>query len=290
MSDPKVSVLTLVKGRQDQLRNVVRFLGNQTRLPDELVVACMDSLDRTDLFADFPIKLVDVEDGGLPLAKARNQAASAASGGLLIFLDVDCLPSPDLVASYTKSYVSHPEAAFMGEVFYLPALPQERFEEGENFNLLMGEGVRHPSKRPFTEFLEPEPDHGELWGLSFALGSTTFRDVGGFDERFERYGAEETDFATALDHADVPLYRCPAALALHQHHVVHIPPVQHFDSIVANAQRFYDKWGRWCMDYWLGQFREKGWIEWTADSIKVLERPGEADLAESQQNPEVRFS
>lgn len=286
----QVSVLTLVKGRVNQLKNLVRFLEQQTQRPDELVVACMDDLERGTLTDQFPVKVIQVSSSGLPLARARNEAAAAAGGKFLIFLDVDCIPSSTLVESYSKAFEAKPDAAFMGEVLYLPEIPQVRFEDRDGFEDLKREGVRHPSKREFGKSLERETNYGELWGLSFALGSDTFRKVGGFDERFERYGAEETDFARALEENKVPLFRCPKALALHQHHHVHIPPVQHFDSIVENAQRFRAKWGKWCMDYWLGQFQDKGWIDWKEKSIDVLRRPTDTDLEESRQGAEVRFS
>lgn len=293
MQEPmSTSVLTLVKGRQQQLENLVSFLDEGSQRPDELVIALMDDIQRPELTADFPIRMISVSGEGLPLAKARNVAASAAKGDKLIFLDVDCVPSSNVVKSYSGGLDDYPDACLMGGVKYLPHLDQGVFEAPNRLEQLDAIGEIHPSKSPFADTFVREEDYGQLWGLSFALARETFELVGGFDERFDRYGGEETDFAWALKDQGVPLLRCPDALVYHQHHRVHIPPVQHFGSIVVNAQKFYQKRGRWCMDYWLGQFAEKGWIEWTQEgsSLNVLNYPSENAKEASLQPASVRYS
>lgn len=287
-----ISVLTLVKGRQQQLENLISFVNESSLKPYELVVSVMDKIGRPEMVADFPIRPISVPDGGLPLAKARNVAASVAKGDKLIFLDVDCVPSPAVVESYSDGLDEYPEACLMGEVKYLPKLDQGVFEAPNRLEQLEALGEIHPSKSAFADGFVRERDYGQLWGLSFALARETFHSVGGFDERFDRYGGEETDFAWALKDKGIPLLRCPNALVYHQHHRVHIPPVQHFDSIVTNAQTFYQKHGRWCMDYWLGQFAEKGWIDWTPEgsNLKVLNYPTEAAKEASLQPASVRYS
>ena len=81
------------------------------------------------------------------------------------------------------------------------------------------------------------------------------------------------------------------ARAYHQHHPVHIPPLQHFAPILANAARFRNTHGRWCMTYWLGQFRDAGLIDWADDApaIRVLRRPGVPEIAAALK-PDALFS
>lgn len=79
-------------------------------------------------------------------------------------------------------------------------------------------------------------------------------------------------------------------LAFHQHHAVHKPPLQHFDSILRNAALFRNKWGEWCMDYWLDAFEKAGYIARSGDRIECLRRPSAAEIAEARQPAEVRFS
>ncbi|WP_206608842.1 galactosyltransferase-related protein [Notoacmeibacter marinus] len=248
------------------------------------MIARMDA-DPIDLggYEGPPVRIVDVEgaEDSLPLAKARNDAAASATGDLLVFLDIDCIPSPSLVASYRQA-LGREDGCFMGEVRYLAIVPPA----GEPLDMAKLDRLssRHVAKSaPPTANYVIEPDHGELWGLSFALTHAAFDRAGGFDERFDGYGGEETDFAMSLKRADIPLYRLANACAYHQYHPIHIPPLQHFDSILSNAERFREKHGRWCMDYWLGQFAEKGLIEWSTatDRIVRLRQPTADEVARS---------
>ncbi len=111
------------------------------------------------------------------------------------------------------------------------------------------------------------------------------------DETFEGYGGEETDLALRLAAQGLPTFWVAGARAYHQHHPVHVPPLQHFDSILANAARFQARHGRWCMDYWLGQFRDAGLIAWdaTAPAIHTIRRPSADEIAAALR-PDALFS
>src|SRR5664279_4907347 len=99
------AVITIVSGRHDHLRNQQRGLRAGTQRPAHYVVVAMGDPQALQLTADGPlagsgcaIHLVRIPaDDGLPLAAARNAgatAALAAGADVLIFLDVDCVPSP----------------------------------------------------------------------------------------------------------------------------------------------------------------------------------------------------
>lgn len=283
-----VSVLTLVRGRREHLVNLIAGLNASTRAPDELVIAYMQDAPHDDLpETRFPIRLVFVAENEMPLAAARNRAAEAAVGEQLIFLDVDCVPSPTLVECYAET-AGWPGGIRLGEVLYLPA---GALNGGLDFAALDAVGQRHPAKPPIArDEIRPTPDHGELWGLSFAISAEDWDRAGGMDERYVGYGGEETDFAARLERADIAMWWVGGARAYHQHHVVHTPAYQHFDAIVRNARLFRATWGRWCMDYWLGQFAERGLIAWDADTITVLRRPGAEEVAASRMPVGVLFS
>ena len=131
---------------------------------------------------------------------------------------------------------------------------------------------------------------GMLWGLSFALKRRLFLKVGGLDERFVGYGGEETDFARGLKEIGAKLYWCGGARAYHQHHAVSAPPLQHFGDIVRNARLYHDKWGEWCMDYWLRQLHEGGFIDWNERRITVLRQPTQADIRAARRPDTALFS
>lgn len=281
-----LSVLTLVRGRRDHLVNLLAGLNASTQPPDELVIAYMQDAPPAALPATaFPVRMVHVPGEPMPLAAARNRAAEAARGQTLVFLDVDCIPSPTLVARYAETAG---RGVMLGDVLYLPA---GATGDALRFDRLDTLGVRHPAKPEIApDEIRPTPNHGELWGLSFALSAADWVAAGGMDERYVGYGAEETDFAARLEAAGIAMAWVGGARAYHQHHAVHVPPYQHFESILRNATLFRATWGRWCMDYWLGQFEQRGMIRMDHDAITVLRHPNADEIAASRMPDATLFS
>lgn len=282
------SVLTLVRGRDDHLRNLMRGLARQSTPPLEVVIAWMQPEPAADLpDPGCPVRHLHVPGEPMPLAAARNRAAEAARGERLIFLDVDCIPGPGLVAAYAHTET---EALLLGEVLYLP---DNAVGPDLDYAALDHLGQIHPARPPIPEVgLRPEPNPMELWGLSFALPAEAYARVGGMDEGFSGYGAEETDFAVRLAASGLPTCWIAGARAYHQHHPVHVPPLHHFEHILRNAARFHARHGRWCMEYWLGQFRDAGFIAWDPDGATIERRatPSPAAIAATLQPGTRLFS
>ncbi|SEI11805.1 Glycosyltransferase, GT2 family [Methylobacterium sp. 275MFSha3.1] len=287
--EPAPSVLTLVRGRTDRLRNLMQGLARQTLPPRELVIAWMQSERAPDLpDPGCPVRHLHVLGEPMPLAAARNRAAEAACAELLVFLDVDCIPSPTLTGAYARAGATA-RGLFLGEVLYLPP---GAGTDGSEPTVLDRLGRAHPARPALPETgLRPEPDAGQLWGLSFALPAAAWHATGGMDEAFVGYGGEETDFAARLAASGLPTFWVAGARAYHQHHPVHVPPLQHFAPILANATRFRARHGRWCMTYWLGQFREAGLIDWDADApaIRLIRLPTGPEIAAALR-PDALFS
>ncbi|MCM2502671.1 galactosyltransferase-related protein [Aureimonas altamirensis] len=287
----EASVLTLVRGREASLGNLMAGLAAQTAPAKELVIAYM----QPEPFADLPspgcpVRNLFISGDPMPLAMARNAAARAARSELLIFLDVDCIASPGLVASYLAAAERSADGVFLGEVLYLP---EGAVDGALDYGKLDRLGHRHPAKpRMPDDGVRHEPDHGELWGLSFAMRRTCWDRLGGMDESFVGYGGEETDFALRLGAAGIPLFWTAHARAYHQHHAVHVPPLQQFDHILRNARLFHARHGRWCMDYWLGQFRDAGYIDWRPEDgvIGIRRRPTPSEIEAARQPGSVLYS
>ncbi len=145
------SVLTLVRGRDDRLRNLMRGLGRQGARPRELVIAWMQDEAAPDLpDPGCPVRHLHVPGEPMPLAAARNRAAEAAGGDLLVFLDVDCIPGPGLVAAYAQA-AAQGDGLFLGEVLYLPP---GACDEADLDRL----GRAHPARPPVPDTgLPPSP-------------------------------------------------------------------------------------------------------------------------------------
>ncbi|MGB3774708.1 MAG: hypothetical protein WA951_05580, partial [Leeuwenhoekiella sp.] len=100
--------------------------------------------------------------------------------------------------------------------------------------------------------------------------------IGGFDEAFEGYGAEDTDLAYTLRDKGHYLF-ISEAIVYHQQHPVHSPPFDKFSQIIKNSTVFYKKWGSWPMGNWLQTFAENQLIDWEPHykKIEILSKPSE---------------
>lgn len=274
-----LSVLTLVKNRTPQLHNLLNGLVTGEQLPNEVVVVVMGGTD-PEPEIDVPqlrMRYLRMNCGGLPLARARNLAARAACQENLVFLDVDCIPSSQLISSYENVLMNN-DALCMGPVRYLDIdFDTDIGDQSE----LEARSRPHPNRVPPIERPVSPSSHYELfWSLSFALRSTTWNRLGGFDELFTGYGGEDTDFAFTARQHGLPLMWVRDALAFHQYHQTYDPPLQHFDAIVANAGRFWRKWRTWPMEGWLTAFAKIGLIAWSPDrsSIDILRAPSSLEI------------
>lgn len=275
-----ISVLTLVHRRRHHLLNLLEGLKQSIRLPDEVVVVYMnESADYELPPLPYPVRSFHVRSKhtNLPLAEARNHAATQATSEQLIFLDVDCIPETDLLSSYERALAQF-AGLLMGDVHYLPA---QATASGWTFPQLRARAVSHPARPEVRALVQPEDRYELFWSLSFGIHRAVFERLGGFDTGYRGYGAEDTDLAFTARQQEVPFALCRAR-AYHQHHAVYRPPLSHLLDIIANARYFYQKWQRWPMEGWLQKFREVGFIDWQAEGhhLKLL-RPPRADEIEA---------
>lgn len=286
-----ISVVVIVHGRHDHLRRTLASLGAGEVLPDEAVVVAMadpavrgviDGLGTLPV----PVRAVDLDGDPrrLPLARARNLGAQAARSSRLVFLDVDCLAGPSLVGAYRRALdeLAAQQAGpvvVAGPVTYLPE-GWDATSPAPQVDWPAVRGMRRPHAA------RPDPAPGELlhedrlelfWSLSFALRATDLARIGGFDEAYEGYGGEDTDFAQRLGRAGGSLWWVGGADAYHQHHAVSRPPLEHLDDIVRNASLFQQQWGRPCMDGWLESFATLGLVARDDDGTWRRRRPDERE-------------
>ncbi|MCJ2043083.1 galactosyltransferase-related protein [Methylobacterium sp. J-078] len=283
-----VSVVTLAKGRPAHLRNVLLGLERQSQAPAEFIVAVMQDAPYDLPEVGLPVRQILVPGSELPLAAARNRGVAAATGDVVVFLDVDCIPAPDLVADYARG-LAELDGLLMGEVLHLPERATAGAWTCESFAAV---AERHSDRRgPPAAGLEICHDYRCFWSLNFAIRRATFLATGGFDERYTGYGGEDTDFGKILDQAGIPIAWMKGGLAYHQYHPHHMPPVHHLDSVVRNAELFEAKWGYRTMGHWLYAFKAMGLIDDTPDRpIRILRRPEADDFALTGQQSHQPYS
>lgn len=293
----RVAVLVITGNRDAHLARVLQGLERQTRRPDEVVVVFMDQPDGRVPETDLPVTVGHVAaDGHLPLAAARNRAAELATAEILVFLDVDCIPADDAVERLAADVAAHPHAMVMGTPRYLlpdwvertglaaaaesrgrgvgaaqdpPALPEDA--------TLRAASVPHEARADLPA--GDSEDWHMVWTLVLAVRRSVLRAIGGLDEGYAGYGAEDTDLAFRARGAGMGLRFHPAEV-FHQHHGVHRPPLNHLEDILVNARRFREVHGVWPMDGWLREFAAAGLVDWEEDGerLELRRRPTEDEL------------
>ena len=281
-----LSALTMVRNRQAHLDRLVEGLTLSASPPDELIVIDMSDAPVTLPPLSFPVRVERLAGDALPLAAARNLAAALASGDNLLFLDVDCIVSSS-VCSRMQALLAEHDAVVCPEVLYLPAgavRPGPLSETG-----LRAAGRPHPVRRFPQEGESLERNPGLFWSLAFALRRSTFHRLGGFDETYVGYGAEDTDLGFRITREGLPLLFAGGAPVFHQHHEGYDPPLQHFRALIANAKRFHAAWSVWPMDGWLRAMADIGLIDWSSDGLTIRRDPTLAEIAAARKDPANPF-
>ena len=298
---PGVVVITAVHGRHTHLRRMRAGLAGSTSAALRHVLVAMDDPEiarqvgtSTAASADLrgrtplPTEVLEIplSQGRLPLAAARNRGAQRGLellGGeddLLIFLDVDCIPDAELIDAYVDASLQRPEALLCGPVAYLPELDPEQLDTADD-TAFSSWAEPHPARpAPAPGVIEDGGEHALFWSLSFAVRRHVWERIGGFDEAYTGYGAEDTDFAWRARAAGVSLAWVGGARAYHQYHPVSRPPVEHLDDILRNGRIFAGIWGHWPMEGWLQEFEKRG----------LVRREGEDWIAVTKSAPQVTAS
>lgn len=183
------------------LSNVMLGLERQTQLPRELIVAVMQHKPFNLPKMLFPVTQMRVAADPQLLAAARNAAAMAATGKVLVFLDQRCTPHPDLIQDYIRA-ASVFDGLVMGEVVF----PSSGVTPAD-WNYL---GMERTAEQLFPG--RNLPVHGielcegsvSLSPLNCAIRRDTFMLVNGFEEQD---GVENSKFDEKLNRAGIPVAR-----------------------------------------------------------------------------------
>ena len=303
-----VTVITTCYGRNRHLYNLLSSLMNGSIKPDEVIIV-NDDADPKRL-AELSLNIIKLpttiesavnksDSNKFDIGRNRNIGAAHASHDTLIFLDVDCIVAPTFIEQLSAKLQKHPNALLMGQPRYLTRpLSNKECLELQSGTLTIGFlneiSVYNPYRYNFNEAdciptqikhtaTKKTDDYGAFWSLCFAIKRQQFDKIGGFDTQYIGYGAEDTDFAFTARQLDIPFY-LTADVVYHQQHSVYRPPFNHLDSIIINANRFYEKWQHWPMAGWLKQFSDIGLIGWTAEQtvpITISREPSAQELEQA---------
>jgi glycosyltransferase involved in cell wall biosynthesis len=163
-------------------------------------------------------------------ARARNLGLQAAMGALCILLDSGVIIEPTFVRDVLRRYRADPNRVWIHPILGLFAtnLPFERAELSpatlrERFASLASEEEWADIREPL--FASVDDDLARLpapWGLGWTCALSVPRsralEVGGFDETFQGWGAEDIDFSYRLWRAGAAFAVSRDALCLHIPH------------------------------------------------------------------------
>lgn len=236
MSAPRVSVLIPYRRRLDNLRNAFAALADQTiNGPDlEVVVGAIEyAPEYTAVAAEFADQLDIVTvttGGGWNVSRARNRALPAATGEVLVHLDVDMvLPPTCLETIYSGYFAAGQDVCVLGQMLGYDddvrlndsgdADPEPRpyAYYRKILRRMQAEGVDKPDDRVFVQ---PLPLAWTLvWcGLAAIRADTVRRHNLYFDERFHGWGAEDQEWGYRIQAAGLPIIMSREAWGLHLPH------------------------------------------------------------------------
>ena len=203
-----VSVVVTYYEAPEALELTLAALEGQTYPRELFEVVIIDDGSRTPLVAPtaspLEVRVVHQEDRGFGLARARNTGARAANSEILVFLDCDMMPEAGWLAEHARWHHAANDALTLGfrahvEVDGIDAVAV-RTRAGSLTDLF----ADRPSDRPawiryhMTRTRELTSDDDDLFrvvtGGNLGISRSFLESVGGYDETFTQWGAEDTEF------------------------------------------------------------------------------------------------
>ena len=218
----KISFIVLTYNRTDALLAVLQSLARQCNQDHQVVIADDGSrreqvqllLDRCPMF-QCPVLHVWHPDIGFTIARARNLAASHATGEYLVFLDGDCIPNSTFVAQHERLA----EAGYFvngSRVLLSQRLTADMINKGLDLpsqSALYWLRARLRGDCNKILHLLVWPKHlfrvkktfkcSGIRGCNLGVRKRDFLSVNGFDESFEGWGHEDADFVLRLSHLGI---------------------------------------------------------------------------------------
>jgi GT2 family glycosyltransferase len=203
-----LSVIIPTRNRGQKLRLTLEALAKQTESGFETIVV-LDGIDQpAPEFA--AVHVLDQAQAGPGVA--RNRGVAASNRPLVLFLNDDMVPRPDLVARHMSQHRRHGSSrvAVLGRVVWHTSVPRDRLHgwlgwSGALFDFPTGEGLGGDDAG-WTRF----------YSCNVSMRRELFVDTGGFDPDF-RFDYEDLDLGYRLGQRGMRLLYEPQAVTEHLH-------------------------------------------------------------------------
>jgi chondroitin synthase len=237
-----VSIVIPVYNRRDKLSKTIAALTHQTYPLElmEVIIADDGSSDHPETVIDdfssyFSMSYINQEDEGYRLSEIRNKGIEASTNEQIIILDCDMLPLSTLVESYMKYAHVSDKAVLIGGRRYIntdsisaqdiiqdincaTSLPSLRTDTGQipKNGLPPSEDWRYKIYRNTNNLKNSKYPFRAFCGGNVCFHKSLISEIGGFDEDFTAWGAEDTEFGFRIYNKGYWLIPVDGAEALHQ--------------------------------------------------------------------------
>ena len=227
-----ISLIITTYNWPEALTLTLQSVLNQTRLPDELIVADDGSSAGTarivkDALSAYPAKWCHVwhEDRGVRQSRIKNLAVRYSTATYLIFVDQDVVLHPEFIADHVrmaeKGIFLQGKRVLLSKEHTTEVLEQGSFVPPRFWGRSLG-NRKNAFRFPLLSKMLAKPKAFEtsLRGCNLSMFKSDFLAVDGFDETFDgSWGREDSDICYRLFHSGVRVKNL-SFLAL-QYHLRH---------------------------------------------------------------------
>lgn len=227
----KISLIISTYNSPERLRITLDSVLNQSRLPDEVVIADDGSTDAThSIVAEFqkkspvPIIYVWQPDEGFRLAMIRNKAIAQSTGDYIIQIDGDIMLHPRFIEDHEKE-AKKGKFVCGSRVLVGKETTESILPKGKAIRLSpLSAGIRNRKNALRSDLLKRLLQclpgmKLKYRGCNMAFWREDLIKVNGYDEGFKGWGCEDHELVARLVNAKVvPLQLRHAAICFHLWH------------------------------------------------------------------------
>jgi GT2 family glycosyltransferase len=229
--EASVALVVPVFERPELLARTLAGVAALEYSPELLEVAVVDDGSTADIKAvveraalPFPSVYERQEVEGNGAGPARNLGAASVSGDVILFIDADCIPAPDLVARHMDWHRRAANVVVVGNRVDVdagavaPSAVPTRFTdlagaEGAQDSFQTWRAVLH---RRTKGLLIGDTAYRACLSNNLSVPRALFEEVGGFSDQFTMWGGEDTELGWRLWNAGAFIVPEPGARVLHQ--------------------------------------------------------------------------
>lgn len=227
----KTALLISTYNWPQALRQVLNSVLDQSRLPDEILIADDGSGEETATVIEnfrkksrVPVLHFWQEDKGFRKSAVLNQAVAGTNADYILQADGDCILHPDFVRDHISG-AKNRIFLFGSRVNIKPSAVEKVLQkESAKFSILSGE-IKNKSRNiripVFQKLYKPSSEFsGKTRGCNLSYWRSDFIAVNGYDETMEGWGREDSEFVIRLLNTGVKGKRLRyGGIVYHIHHV-----------------------------------------------------------------------